>query len=45
MTKEITCENCGAIIKYDHDLECYVCKLCGYTSKDKSNSHNPEYVG
>lgn len=43
MKKE--CPKCGARMKFDIDKNCYVCLLCGFSTKDVSEIEKPSYIG
>jgi primosomal protein N' len=39
------CENCDAEMTYDTESKCYVCQVCGFSAKDKSDEKEVKYVG
>jgi len=40
------CENCPAMMNYNHRLHCLVCELCGYSEDITTNKNgDASYIG
>lgn len=38
------CENCGAELVFDHNLNKWICKICGWTPSQYTEDKSPEYI-